>query len=72
MKAGSQISMSSYSVIKDSPTSCKLMNGNDTVIVTFGDADHCVVDRTSNPYAARMKMKRVVDDTFLPPKPSAS
>src|SRR5438094_1800939 len=25
MKAGSQISMSSYSVIKDSPTSCKLM-----------------------------------------------
>ena len=73
MKAGSQISMSSYRVIADSPTSCRLINGADTVVITFSDADHCVVNRTTNPYAAQMKMKRVDDDTAFPkPKPSAS
>lgn len=64
MKAGSQISMSTYTVLKDSALSCKLQNGNDTVVVTFFDADHCMVDRTTNPYAARMKLKRIDDGGF--------
>jgi hypothetical protein len=74
MKAGSQISMSSYRVITDSATSCKLINGNDTVVITFSDADHCLVTRTSNPYAAQMKLKRLEgDETFgAKPKPSTS
>jgi len=68
MKAGSQISMSDYSVMKDSATTCTLRNGEDTVVVTMLDLDHLVTDRTTNPYAAKMKMKRIDDDTFAPKK----
>jgi len=65
VKSGSQIMMSSYTVLKDSATVCTLKNGNDTVVITFADADHALVDRTTNPYAAKMKMKKATDDAGI-------
>lgn len=65
VKSGSQIMMSSYSVMKDSPKVCTLKNGNDTVVITFSDPDHALVDRTTNPYAAKMKMHKTDDDAGI-------
>ncbi len=56
-----QVLSSTYFVREDGAMKCTLLNGKDVVIIVFGDADHMVIDRPGNAFAAKMKMKRIVE-----------
>jgi len=43
-----------------------LLNGKDTVIITVFDDDHMLIDRPGNPFAAKMRMRRVAGDASAP------
>ena len=57
---------SSYVVREDGVGKCTLLNGKDVVVVTFFDDDHMIIDRPGNPYAAKMKMHRLVAAAAAP------
>jgi hypothetical protein len=61
---------STYEVLDSKPGVVKFKNGEDTVVVTFFNNDHMIVDRQGNAYGARMKMKRAPD--VLPAAPAGS
>lgn len=60
---------SAYEVLDKRSGYVRFKNGGDTVVATFPDDGHMLVDRAGNPYGARMKMKR---STPLPPRNSGN
>ncbi len=54
-----QVLASSYWVRDDEAGKTTILNGKDVVIITFFDADHMIIDRPGNPFAAKMKMRRL-------------
>jgi hypothetical protein len=61
---------STYEVLESKPGMVRFKNGQDTVVITFRDNDHMIVDRQGNAYGARMKMRRAPD--ALPAGPGGS
>jgi hypothetical protein len=56
---GGQTLSSTYVVREDGAGKCTLLNGKDTVVITFFDPDHMLIDRPGNPFAAKMRMRRL-------------
>lgn len=55
---GQAVMASGYEVLESKLGYVRILNGKDTVVITFRDDDHMLIDRQGNALGTKMKMKR--------------